>query len=149
MYPDRLPQVPAPGHCAPVSVSCTRTPELRAHLNPSGLTLRPFTNHIGKDLKNQVSFAGFGCTALAFPPPPLDTQIIADHWPPGSLLPALGLLMAGGVSVTWGTHDSSLETGFSFRALPSEREETGRNQAVPWFLQSWWPAAVFPLPRSE
>ena len=144
-------QVPAPGHCSPVSVSsCMRTPELRAHLNPSGLTLRPSPIMSAKTFfPNQISFAGFGCTLLAFPPPPLDMQIIADHWPPGSPLPALGLLMAGGMSVAWGTHDSFLEIGFSFRALPSEQEEMEGNQAVPLFLQSWRPTAVVPLPRSE
>ena len=51
--------------------SCTRTPELRAHLNPSGLTSRPFTNYIGKDL---LSKSGLVCRlwvcCVCFPPPP-------------------------------------------------------------------------------
>lgn len=118
-------QVPAPGHCSPVSVSsCTRTPELRAHLNPSGLTLRPSPIMSAKTFfPNQVSFAGFGCAVLAFPPPPLDTQIIANHWPPRSPLPALGLLMAGGVSSLVGHMTHLWRLGFPSEHCPVNRRK--------------------------
>lgn len=145
----QAPQVPASWPLRPKSLSCTRTPELRAHLNPSGSHLKTF-HQLYRQRPFQIRSRLQALVLRCFSPSPsLDTQIIADHWPPGSPLPALGLLMAGGVSVTWGTHDSSLETGFSSSERCPVNGGNRKELAVPWFLQSWWPAAVFPIAQSQ